>query len=258
MVHDTIAFSASAARNGLTSVVVAVNEDNFATTGSGAQLLMPYKGKVIGFTVVSEAIANFVKSRFHKMTDDKWNYIGAAFARDQTGAYVKSFMARLGYEFDKDDKLVLESDNGNNAQLETHILHITDGNDRISLEPSEVPPNTRIVYATGAATATADVWTKVPTLTFLNYEFAQKKMYRIHGLAAWGATMHTARLQHKAGSPHKTKRPGIGGGDTATPAVYAMHYAHFGDFEGANPPGAEIICSAGDTSQLFQLLIEEL
>lgn len=257
MVHDTVAFAASAARNGLTSVVVAVNEDLFTSMDSRASLVMPYSGKVIGYTVVSEAIANFVKGRFHVKTDDKWNYHGASFARDQTGAFVPGFMAKPMYRFTKDDKMVLESDNGNNAQLETHILHLTDGNDIISLDPSNVPDGCHLVYATGAATLVADKWSKVDPLTFLNYEFSTGKKYHIWGMAMWGATTHVCRLQFKAGSPNKDKRPGVAAGDTATPAVYAMHYGDFGVFEGSNPPGAEAIGSAGDTAQVFAFLIKE-
>lgn len=258
MVHDTVAFSVSAARNGLTSVVVAVGEDLFTTMETRAALLMPYKGKVIGYSVVSEAIANFVKARFHVKTDDKWNYHGASFARDQTGAFVVSGMMRPNYPFNKDDKMVLESDNGNNAQVETHILHLSEGNDKILFDPREVPENCRLVYATGAATLTADAWSNVDTLTFLNYELETKKMYKIWGMACWGATTHVARLKFKAGSPNKDKRPGCEAGDTATPAVYAMHYGDFGQFEGSNPPGAQVLATAGDTAQVFAFLIQEM
>lgn len=258
MTHDTIAFAVSAARNGLTSVVVCVNEDRFTAQNSRTELVMPYSGKVIGFSVVSEAIANFVKARFHLTTDDKWNYIGAAFARDQTGAFVPGGMARPNYRFNKDDKMVLESDNGNNAQLETHIMHITDGDDKILFDPRDVPDNCRIVYATGASTLTADVWSKVDPLTFLNYSFSTNKRYKIWGMAVWGATTHVARLQFKGNTPSIGKRPGVEAGDTATPAVFKMHYGDFGEFEGNNPPTAEAIGSAGDTAQVFQFLIQEL
>lgn len=257
MVHDTVCFAASAARNGLTSVVVAVNEDRFSTMDSRASLLMPYKGKVIGYGVVSEAIANFVKARFHTKGDDRWCYHGTSFARDQTGAFVPGFMAKPNYPFEQDDKLVLESDNGNNAQLETHILHITDGNDKILFDPREVPDGCHLVYATGAATLVADVWTKVTTLTFLNYDFGTKKRYHIYGMAMWGATTHAARLVFTGNSPNVGKRPGVMAGDTATPAVYAMHYGDFGVFEGGSLVQAEVIGSAGDTAQIFAFLIKE-
>lgn len=258
MVHDLVAFAASAARNGLTSVVVAVNEDLYATAGSRAQLIPRGNGKVIMYGVVSEAIANFIQSRFHFLTDDKWN-VSDTNARDQTGAFTPSCPGKLSYKFTKDDYLVLESNNNNNAQLETHLLWITYDNDVLSTNPPKLPDSKiMLVRATGAATLTADVWTKVTTLTFTNHPFKAQKQYKIHGMAASGATMHAARLQFTGNSPDIGRRPGVMGGDTATPDVEQMIYGDFGTFEGASPPGAEAIGSAGDTAQQFLFLIEEL
>lgn len=256
--HDLVAFAASAARNGLTSVVVNVTEDLYGIQGATGNQLQPQAdGVVILASVVSEAIANLLNTRFHFLTDDKWNVLNG-FKRDQTGAFPRGVLARPGYKFTKDDLIVVESDNTNNAQLESILLWLSNDGSVIDLDPGKVPPNCRLVEAIGSGTLVADQWTDVPTLAFTNFEHKQDKMYKIHGMSMHGASPHACRLKFKAGSPNIANRPGVMAGDTAAPPLSAMFYGDFGSYQGKNPPGLQVLASAADTAQVVQFLIEEL
>lgn len=254
---DLVAFMSSSGRNGNTNVVVAPGEDVYQGAGT-ANLRGRFNGRVVGGQVISAAIANLTGWRFHRTTDPNWDDPGAVGARDQTAAPTRQNWLPRKYQVGKDDLINAQCGNGNNAQYEAILLAIAEGAGfrmGTELEPivPSLPDDAHWARAAGSATMVAGTWTNAP-LTWQEV-FEQNRMYNLHGLAVYGATMYAGRLNIPSG-PHATYKPGVPGGDTATPpADSAFYFSEPVKFEGLNPPNLSGLCSGADTSQLVQALI---
>jgi len=257
MTFDLVAFSESAARNGMAGITPAAGEQYYDF--SGDDLYIDEDRECFLACAVTEAIANLAEWRFHAKGDPNWNR-SKGHMKDQTGAVDLHLLAYLNQMFPKGSTINVEADNGNNAQLDTVLMFLAKRGQVPAVcgpvpHAGMLPPNTDLVQIVGATTVTADTWSNCP-LTFTNYTFNRDSMYEILGMMLHGETMHAGRLRFKKGSPNVDDHPGVPGGDTKL--LNHMFYGPFGRFKGSNPPDLEALCSAGDTAQEGTLLIRKV
>lgn len=262
MPYDLVAFMSSAARNGLTSVIVAAGEDVYQGAGTVNLRGRFANGRIIGGECISAAIANITGWRLHRTTDPNWCDPGALFSRDQTAAVDARCWMPSNYKVAKDDLVNAQCGNTNNAQYEAILALIADGpGRRACMGPgdaviSKLPEDSYWLRGAGTATAVAGQWTAAP-ITWTEV-FTQSKRYRVHGLAIYGANCYAGRLTIGSG-PHQTYRPGCPGGDTATPpADGAIYFSDPPIFEGLNPPNIQYLASAADTAEVVHALVSEV
>jgi len=134
-------------------------------------------------------------------------------------------------------------------------------NPGITLDPEKasIPMDATWARFTATGTHVANSWSPGFQLvaTAGDIVLNPKSTYKIHGMRAWSATGHAHRLIFQEG-PNVNDRPGVPGGDTATPPVQMAFYGDFGTFTGLVPPLLQSICEAADASAICELLISEV
>lgn len=257
MTFDLVAFSESAARNGMAGITPAAGEKYYDF--SGDDLYIDDDRELFMACAVTEAVANLAEYRYHAKGDPNWNRT-KGHMKDQAGAVDLSLFSYLRQLYESGSTITAEADNGNNAQLDTVLMFLA----RKGAVPAVcgpvpyagmLPSDTALVQIVGATTVTADTWTNCP-LTFTNFTFNRDARYQVLGMMAHGATMHAARLRYKKGSPNVDDHPGVPGGNSKL--LNHMFYGPFGEFKGSNPPDLEVLASAGDSAQEGTLLIRKV
>lgn len=189
--HDCAFFGTSAARNGLTAVPIAAGETNFSIGGGapgvGTQLFPKQKSAVIGVVAIDEAIANLAEYRWHKITDPNWS-LDQFHKADQTGDWV--FDAVFGhcyYPVDRTDTIILEADNGNNAQGDWFAMcfdAMDKGDVKISGQPlGRIPKKAQWIDFDSDTNSVADTVTRT-AIQPDNFNYEREATYTV-----WGGRM---------------------------------------------------------------------
>jgi len=263
MSFDLVCFASAADKSaGLTAVVQAAGDTHYTgngVPGTATQIYPKTTSVVFGFCVTSNTAAA-LQARFHKTSDPEWNSTGIAKIR--TTQYRPDDFQRIRYPVDQNTPLECTMQNGG-ARLDCLSLFVAKGskNPNITLDPEKasVPMDATWARFTATGTHVANAWSPAFTLvpTAGDIVLNPKSVYRIHGMRAWSATGHAHRLHFQEG-PNVNDRPGVPGGNTATPPVQMAFYGDFGEFMGLVPPSLSSICEAADASAICELLISEV
>lgn len=255
--HDCFFYGTSAARNGLTAVPVAAGELNFpcggGAPGTGTQIYPKADAIITGVVCVSEGIANLAEYRWHKTSDP--NYTLDQFHKvDQTGDWVfENIFGHTNYPIFKGDTIVLDADNGNNAQGDWFAVAVQGANNALihGQPPGPMPKGQWVDFDTDA-NSVADTVTRV-SLSPDSYNLNRDKDYVVYGGRLNMATGVFARLV----SLTSDDRPLLINSDTEICGGYTW-WAPFGlKFSGLQGLYADLL-SAGAEAGVFSLYIAEV
>lgn len=257
--HDCFFFGTSAARNGLTAVPVAAGETNFPVGGGapgvGTQVYPKADALITGVVCVSEGIANLAEYRWHKTTDPNW-VLDQFHKVDQTGDWVfENIFGHTTYPIFKGDTIVLEADNGNNAQGDWFAVAVdgtNSGNIRIMGQPpGPVPKGAQWVDFDSDTNSVADTVTRT-AIQPDNYNLERDATYTVWAGRVSGATSVFSRLV----SLTSDDRPLLINTDTEIcggPVFWKPYGLKFTGLQGLY---ADVL-SAGAEAHVFSLLISK-
>lgn len=261
----TVVMASSADRSGGdVAIPIAVGETSVSgngVPGTGTQWYPSFDGSIVGAIVNSETAA-MLECMFHKTTDPNYNKLHTTHL--QTDPLRTQIYNPCNYPIKKGDAISARGLNGG-AVLDCLALYITkSGGPAISaIPPSQLPPGTMLVRATGTVTAVADSLAE-GTIAFDEWIPERDVVYSIIAMGAGGAAAGgTAgpndgvftRLKFLEG-PYATLRPGVPCADASTGLEYMMFYGDFGEFKGQTPPNFEHLeLAAGAESVGFTFLI---
>lgn len=255
--HDCFFYGTSAARDGLTAVPVAAGEQNFpvggGAAGVGTQIFPKTDARIRGVVCNTEGVANLAEYRWHKTTDPNWT-LDQFHKTDQTGDWVfENVFGHCNYPIYKGDTIVLEADNGNNAQGDWFAAFVdANGGARLSGQPfGPVPEGYQWVDFDSDTNSVADTVTRT-ALQPDNYNLKRDKTYTVIGARVNMATGVFARLV----SLTSDDRPLIINSDSEV-CGGPVFWAPFGlKFQGLQGLWADVL-SAGAEASVFSILMKE-
>lgn len=255
--HDSVFYGTSAARNGLQPVPVSAGEQNFpiggGAAGVGTQVFPKADCTIIGVAAIDEAIANLAEYRWHKITDPNWT-LDQFHKADQTADWdFDKIFGHCNYPVKKGDTIVLEADNGNNAQGDWFAMAFA-MNDKARISghpPGKIPKNATWVDFDSDTNSVADTVTRT-AIQPDNYNLERDATYTVWAARCQMATGVFARLV----SLSSDDRPMIPVCDTEICGA-PVFYEPFGlKFTGLQGLYADVL-SAGAEASLFSLLISK-
>ena len=256
-----VAWAVSAARNGLTAVTIAAGETVCQVNGNFVQ--PPAKADTLkGMTTISAAVANCAESYIQNTADPTlYRYYQAT---DQTTLHTNGIV-RMNKTLRSSDgtlsQIIAYNNNANNAQIEAVIAQLgPSGGPFLTTQRPSLPSNTRTVTATSAATAVSCAWTDSGAVTLNSFNPIPGTKYAVYGMGFQGATAMAFRKTIAAGMLPTDLMPGAFGSDTKglLEVWYNSDVSPIFTFDGNSFGTFQILCSAGDTAQYYQLIIGEV